>query len=225
MSRKRLGEILMVAGVLTEEQLKHALKAQQRWGGPLGTVLVQEGLVTEELLVRALSKQLNIPLVSLTGIEIDPHVLKLVPIEVCKEFNVIGFQVQGKFLDVAMADPMNMGVLDELRIRTRLNVRPHLAAASEIEEITDRSYARDMSIDGMQFGSFLNQGAQAGLHGAGPTADRGAIRAAEIEALQVRLAALEALVTRDEDVIRKLMGLLVQKGVATREEILKAISA
>jgi hypothetical protein len=213
--------------VLTEEQLKHALKAQQRWGGPLGTVLVQEGLITEELLVRALSKQLNIPLVSLSGVKIDPRVLELVPVEVCKEFKVIGFQVQGKFLDVAMADPMNMGVLDELRIRTRLNVRPHLAAASEIEEITERSYAPDMRVEGMQFGSFLNQSAQAGLHGAGPapTADLGATRNAEIEALQVRLSALEALVTRDEDVIRKLLGLLVEKGVASREEILKAISA
>ena len=226
MSRKRLGEILIVAGVLTEEQLKHALKAQQRWGGPLGTVLVQEGLVTEELLVRALSKQLNIPLVSLTGVKIDPRVLQLVPIEVCKEFKVIGFQVQGKFLDVAMADPMNMGVLDELRIRTRLNVRPHLAAASEIEAITDRSYAPDMSVESLQFGNLLNQGPQAGLPGkAAPTADKGAMRDAEIEALQVRLSGLEALVTRDEDVIRKLLGLLVEKGVASREEILKAISA
>jgi hypothetical protein len=218
---------LIVAGVLTEEQLKHALKAQQRWGGPLGTVLVQEGLVTEGLLARALSKQLNIPLVSLAGVEIDPHVLKLVPVEVCKEFNVIGFQVQGKFLDVAMSDPMNMGILDELRIRTQLNVRPHLATATEIEEMTERSYARDMSVPGggQQFGSFLNQSAQARLHGSASQSDNESNRGAEIEALQVRLAALEALVTRDEDVIRKLLGLLVAKGVASREEILTAISS
>lgn len=224
MSRKRLGEILMVAGVLTEEQLKHALKAQQRWGGQLGTVLVQEGLVTEELLARALSKQLNIPLVSLADFKIDPRVLKLIPLEVCKEFGVIGFQVQGKFLDVAMSDPMNMGVLDELRIRTQLNVRPHLAVATEIARVTDQCYARDMSVPGggHQFGNFVESGVHARMQGqTKPDTNRDA----EIEALQKRLAALEALVTRDEDVIRKLMGLLVQKGVASREEVLAAISS
>lgn len=225
MSRKRLGEILMVAGVLTPEQLAHALKAQQRWGGQLGAVLVQEGLVSEEILVRALSKQLNIPLVTLADVTIDPRVLQLTPVEVCKEFNVIGFQIQGKFLDVAMSDPMNMGVLDELRIRTRLNVRPHLATATEIRDVISRSYARDMSVPGGggQFGSFLKTDESAGLHGKAPAVvtDRGD----EIDALQRRLAALESLVTRDEDVIRKLMGLLVQKGVASREEILSAISS
>ncbi len=223
MARKRLGEILMVAGVLTADQLKHALQAQQRWGGPLGTVLVQEGLISEELLARALSKQLNIPLVSLSGIQIDPEVLKLVPLEVCQEFGVIGFQSQGKFLDVAMSDPMNMGVLEELRIRTRLNVRPHLAPASQIAEAIKRSYARDMSIpgEGLQFGSFLDESGQDALRGKHQSDPRGA----EIEALQRRLQALEALVTRDENVIRKLMGLLVQKGVASREEILEAISS
>lgn len=219
MSRKRLGEILIVAGVLTEEQLQHGLKAQQRWGGPLGAVLVQEGLVSEELLARALSKQLNIPLVALAQVKIDPRVLQLVPVEVCKEFRVIGFQVQGKFLDVAMSDPMNMGVLDELRIRTRLNVRPHLATSSEIGAAIERSYARDMSI---QFGNFPNQQAQVGMHDMPAGSDD---RGPEIDALQRRLAALEALVRRDEDVIRKLMGLLVQKGVASREEILAAISS
>jgi hypothetical protein len=218
-SRKRLGEILIVAGVLTEEQLQHGLKAQQRWGGPLGAVLVQEGLVSEELLARALSKQLNIPLVALAQVKIDPRVLQLVPVEVCKEFRVIGFQVQGKFLDVAMSDPMNMGVLDELRIRTRLNVRPHLATSSEIGAAIERSYARDMSI---QFGNFPNQQAQVGMHDMPAGSDD---RGPEIDALQRRLAALEALVRRDEDVIRKLMGLLVQKGVASREEILAAISS
>jgi hypothetical protein len=150
-------------------------------------------------------------------------VMKLVPLEVCEEFGVVGFQTQGKFLDVAMSDPMNMGVLDELRIRTRLNVRPHLATASEIAAVVKRSYGKDMSVGaaGLQFGSFLDQHGQDALHGKHKQDPRGA----EIEALQLRLQALEALVTRDENVIRKLMGLLVQKGVASREEMLEAISS
>ncbi len=213
----------MVAGVLSADQLKHALQAQQRWGGQLGSVLVQEGLITEELLARALSKQLNIPVVSLVNVQLEPEILKLVPIELCKEFGVVGFQIQGKFLDVAMSDPMNMGILDELRIRTRLNVRPHIAAASEIAALVKRSYSRDMSVpeQGANFGSYLDDDRQERFDGRHKEDPRGA----EIEALQRRLQALEALVTRDENVIRKLMGLLVQKGVASREEILEAISS
>lgn len=222
MSRKRLGEILIVAGVLTQEQLQHALYSQQRWGGPLGKVLVKEGLVSETVLVQALSQQLNIPIVNLRGILIDQEVLDLIPSEVCKQFGVVGFQVQGKFLDVAMSDPMNTGVLDELRIRTQLNVRPHLATASEIISAIKNHYAHDMDVGptGLEFGSFVDEES---LHSRSPS--HGDIRSAEVAALQRRLAALEALVTRDENVIRKLMGLLVSKGVATRDELLEAIKS
>lgn len=218
----RLGEILIAAGLLTQEQLQHGLHAQRRWGGQLGKVLVKEGLITEELLIRALSKQLNIPIVKITGVQIDDRVLDTVPVEICQQFGVIGFQIQGKFLDVAMSDPMNMGVLDELRIRTRLNVRPHLATATEIVDAIKRSYARDMEVgsSGLEFGSFLDD---AVLH---RSKDGSAeMRDAEIAALQQRISVLEALVSRDENVIRKLMGLLVQKGVTTREELLEAIKS
>jgi hypothetical protein len=211
---------LIVAGVLTQEQLQHGLYSQQRWGGPLGKVLVKEGLVSENVLVQALSQQLNIPLVNLRGMMIDQQVLDLIPAEVCKQFGVVGFQVQGKFLDVAMSDPMNMGVLDELRIRTQLNVRPHLATATEIIDAIKNHYAHDMDVGptGLEFGSFVDEEQ---LHRRTPPP--GDLPGAEIAALQRRVAALESLVTRDENVIRKLMGLLVSKGVATREELLEAI--
>ena len=224
MARKRLGEILIDAGVLTPERLKIALREQQKWGGPLGKVLVQEEFVTEEVLVRALAKQLNLPVVDLQGVRVEDDILQYVPNELAERHNLIPFRRQNNFLDVAMSDPMNMGILDELRIRTRMNLRPHLATQSTISKAIQRSYAHEMDIDmnfddGMDMHILRRGGAGRGGRAVGDAE----LREAEITALQERVAKLESLVARDEDVIRKLLALLVQKGVATREEILEAI--
>lgn len=222
MSRKRLGEILIGAGVLTLDQLEQGLRAQKRGGGQLGTALVREGIISEELLVRALSKQLNIPIVKLEGVRIEERVLDLVSADVCQKFGVLPFQIHGKFLDVATSDPMNMGILDELRIRTRLNVRPHLATVSDIDKTVRQAYGLGggEAHDPIAFGNFIDEAVLSA-----PPDNTADMRDAEVASLQQRLATLEALVGRDENVIRKLMGLLVDKGVATREEILKAIGS
>src|SRR5215470_11128253 len=122
MARKRLGEILVEAGVLADAQLRAALAEQRRWGGPLGRILVDMKLISEEAMVAALSHQLNFPSVNLDQVKVDRSVLELAPGELAEQMGVIPFAQQGKFLDVAMADPTNLGIIDELRIRTRLNV-------------------------------------------------------------------------------------------------------
>ncbi len=217
MSRKRLGEILIDANIINQQQLKHALAEQQRWGGQLGKILIDQGVVDEGLLVRALSKQLNIPIVALDSVSIPADVLATISVELSEQHGIIPFHRELSFLDVAMSDPMNLGILDELQIRTRLNVRPHLAGASQIRRAIRRSYRSDMEIDDIDVD--FEDIPLAGSH----SEDALVVRDAEITALQRRLSTLEALVKRDEDVIRKVLGLLVSKNVATREEILDAI--
>jgi type IV pilus assembly protein PilB len=263
MARKRIGEILLQAGVIDATSLRAALNEQKRWGGPLGRTLVNMKLVTETTLVQALSQQLNFPMVDLASVEPHPDVLDLITPDLAEQHGIIPFNLDGKFLDVAMADPTNLGIADEIRIRTQLNIRPHLAGPKAIERAVGRFYGRgmvDISIDvdtGLESGvnvinfrknpggerrqkrptgasapqgGLINQGAPPGgrpvsLPGLG---DEDGIskneRDAEIKALQTRLSQLEALVSRDEDVIRKLLTLLIEKGVATREEILERIS-
>src|SRR6266571_1477911 len=142
MARKRLGEILVEAGVLADAQLRAALAEQRRWGGPLGRILVDMKLITEEAMVAALSHQLNFPSVNLDQVKVDRSVVDLIPGDLAEQFGVIPFAAQGKFLDVAMSDPTNLGVIDELRIRTRLNVRPYLAGPKAIERALARYYGR-----------------------------------------------------------------------------------
>lgn len=268
MARKKLGEMLIDAGVLSEQALRRALNEQRRWGGTLGRTLVDLKLLGENELVRVLSMQLHLPTVDLDTIEIEPEVLDLVPGELAEQYNIVPFAQPMKFLDVAMAEPTNLGIIDELRIRTQLNIRPYLVGPKMIERALAKHYRRG-------FGRVLRHDLEVPLEGgdtvslepggprhARPGTDEIAAarrregltpaprtlrhasldaapaeapaddeiglpslvtRDAEIDALQDRISALEALVARDEDVLRKLLALLIEKGVATREEILERI--
>ncbi len=265
MARKKLGEMLVEAGVLSEQGLRMALNEQKRWGGSIGRQLVEMKLVSEAELVRVLSAQLHLPAIDLDHIEIHPSVLELVPGELAEQHNLIPFAQPMKFLDVAMADPTNLGISDELRIRTQLNIRPYLAGPKMIERALARHYRRGFGRTIHRPGEVpLDLGDTVSLGTSGPQAPRpgtGEIEAArrreglrpaprvmrptpidvpltpppaagpppltardaEIDALQERISSLEARIARDEDVLRKLLALLVEKKVATREEILERI--
>jgi hypothetical protein len=239
MARKRIGEILVQAGVLSNEGLRTALVEQRRWGGHLGRILVDMNLITEEALVDALSQQLNFPKVNLDGMDIPEGVIELVSGELAAHHRMMPFKRENKFLDVAMSEPTDLGIIDELRIRTQLNVRPYLAGPKMIERAITRYYGEVLFDEpesptppppkGPTTGKYKAVTAEAV-----PTAQRVTQRSQtspvttqsrdrEIRALQERISQLEALVTRDEDVLRKVLGLLVDKGIATREEILERL--
>ncbi len=229
MARKRLGEILIEAGLLDARALNAGLLEQRRWGGQLGKILVDMRLVSEDALVKALSHQLNFPTVELERFRIAPEVVELVAGEIAERHNLIPFNREGKFLDVAMSDPTNLGIIDELRIRTQLNVRPYLAGPKVIERNLARYYGRGAGVLEEAAGDEQNPPEVSpappdGFDANTPTPDPPiTTRDAEIVSLQKRISSLEALVARDEDVLRKLLGLLVEKGVATRDEILDRI--
>jgi hypothetical protein len=271
MARKKLGEILMEAGLIDEQTLRGALGEQRRWGGTIGRILVDMKAVSEDALVQALSQQLNLPGVDLDRIEIAREVLDHVSGELAQQWALVPFAQKGKFLEIAMADPTNLGVVDELQIRTQLNVRPYLAGPKAIERALARWYHRggetphdkpppsiqgddvldlDPRVGALRVQSVAPRAATptppalptlptaAAVGGFGnprpfprgapttiqpPVAASPAERDAEVAALQNRLSKLEALVARDEDILRKLFALLIDKGVASRDEILDRI--
>lgn len=148
MARERLGEILIKAGLLDEEGLQRALNEQQRWGGQLGRYLVEMGLITEETLVRALSTQFKIPAVALDPERLDISVGRLVTREICERNGLICFRADttNKFLDVAMGDPSNLDAIDEVRVATKYNVRPHIAAPSVIDRAISYVFYGDLAV-------------------------------------------------------------------------------
>jgi hypothetical protein len=273
MARKRLGEILIEAGLIDETGLRSALIDQRRYGGPLGRVLVDMKMVIEEDLVQALSKQLAVPLVDLDSLEIPQAVLDLVSADQAEAHGVIPFAQPMKFLDVAMSDPTNLTVIDELRIKTHLNVRSYLAGPKAIERALSRFYHRgivnprnaprrtrdsvgldqgvsigghmevvgqydDSAVPGGVRQSRTTTGGTPRVPGApvapprpsmGTPADPSSQAAnrgpsfADIATLQERIASLEALVRRDEDVLKKLLALIIEKGIATRDEVINRL--
>jgi hypothetical protein len=247
MSRKRLGEILVQAGVLNESQLRAALTEQRRWGGPLGRILVDMKVISEDAMVQALSHQLNLPAINLDQRNIEPAVLDLVPGELAEQLSIMPFALQGKFLDVAMSDPTNLVAVDTLRMKTRMNVRPYLSGPRALERALYRHYGRGVApIDiGRSTGQAVALGPERAedmvvereaVPAPMPVQNTASARRAQqfessreaehertIAELRDRIDRLEALVQRDEDVLRKLLALLVQKGLATREEILERL--
>ena len=256
--RKQLGQMLIEAGAIDEAQLRTALADQRRWGRPLGRTLVELRLIREEDLVRVLGQQLGLPSVDLDKVNIAKPVTDLVPASLAFQHNIMPFAQPMKFLDVAMLDPTNLGIVDELRIRTQLNIRPYLAGPKMIERALLKYYGAqighamneyEIPIDtgptrkrsqteereSVSIGADLRDGLKP-FPGAGPQPVRtretllgGAAvgindRDKEIDALQQRISKLEALVARDEDVLRKLLSLLIEKGLATREEILARLN-
>jgi hypothetical protein len=116
--RKRLGEHLMRAGVLDERTLKTALKVQQVKKKRIGQVLKEMGVADGVQIAKALASQLNIPLVRLEEIEIAKEVRSLIPAAIVKTRLLMPLRITGNRLLVAMADPLDMDVLQDLRFMT-----------------------------------------------------------------------------------------------------------
>ena len=128
----KLGQLLTTSQVITEEQLKEAVGLQRKEGGRLGTNLVKLGYITEEKLVAFLSKQWGVPAMTLSDYKIDPSVLKLIPIEIARKYLIIPVARVGATLTIAMADPSNVFVIDDVKFMTGFNVDVVVSSESSI---------------------------------------------------------------------------------------------
>jgi type IV pilus assembly protein PilB len=128
----KLGQLLITAELITEEQLKEAVGLQRKEGGRLGANLVKLGYISEEKLVGFLSRQWGVPAINLTDYKIDPSVLKLVPIDVARKYFIIPVARVGATLTIAMADPSNVFVIDDVKFMTGYNVEVVVSGESSI---------------------------------------------------------------------------------------------
>ncbi|MCP3145207.1 GspE/PulE/PilB domain-containing protein [Pyxidicoccus xibeiensis] len=150
MAQIKLGELLIKANVLQESQLKAALAEQAKWGGKLGEILVRMSLVSEDILVRALSKQLGMPAVNLDAVQmVPPHVKAKISSQTARDFSVLPLQLrdEGKTLVVAMSDPLNVRMLDELRALTKCRIVPNVAGRTSIARAFSRIYEENAELE------------------------------------------------------------------------------
>ncbi len=146
-SRKKLGDILVKAEVITEEQLQKGLEVQNEKGIQLGKALIQLGYTTQKDIIKALSEQLGMSYISLSNYQIDTTVLSTVPENLAREYKLIPLFKIGSTLTVGMADPLDVFAIDEISRESKLEVEPAICSEDEIIQTIDHYYGSTSSMD------------------------------------------------------------------------------
>ncbi len=136
---KRLGDLLIDEGLITKDQLNQALSQQKENGGRLGSILVQMGFVTDDQISKALGKQYNVGVFEFKE-EIDPIILKIVSPQIAQKFQVIPVRREGKNLYLAMANPVDVYTIEDIKFATGYNVIPLVASENMISKAIEKYY-------------------------------------------------------------------------------------
>ncbi|MBI3895462.1 MAG: Flp pilus assembly complex ATPase component TadA, partial [Acidobacteria bacterium] len=142
MSGTRLGELMVKENLISPTQLTQALEQQKKNGGRLGSSLVKLGFVNDEDVTTFLSRQYGVPSINLSYFEVDPEVVKLVPEETARRYEIVPLSRVGSSLTIAMVDPTNVFAMDDIKFMTGFNVEPVVASESSIREALDKFYAQ-----------------------------------------------------------------------------------
>src|SRR5574338_271276 len=137
---ERLGDILIREGLINKDQLNTALVEQKATGHRLGYVLVKLGLVQELEVTKVLAKQYRMPAVDLSRFEVDPKIIKLVPADMAVKQTVLPLKREGRTLTVAMADPTNNALIDDLKFITRYDLFPVIAGEYTLRSLIEKHY-------------------------------------------------------------------------------------
>src|SRR5262245_49668376 len=136
----RIGELLLKEKLITAEQLQQALSQQKSNGGKLGYNLVKMGFVKDEQITSLLSKQYGVPAISLAQFKIDPTIVKLVPTETARKYQMIPLSRNGSTLTIAMTDPTNVFAMDDIKFMTGYTVEPVVASEVAITDAIEKYY-------------------------------------------------------------------------------------
>ena len=142
----RLGDLLVEAGSITQEQLMSALEKQKKTGMKLGVTLVDEGVITEDDIAEALGRQLGIEIVDLQNINVDKAVTQLVPVNILKKYTMIPFAFSEKnknVLRVAMENPLDTYAQEDISIITNYQVEPVVATTRSIMLAIDKYHGQN----------------------------------------------------------------------------------
>jgi type IV pilus assembly protein PilB len=143
----QIGDLLVKENLITQDQLELALKHQRQSGGRLGTVLLNLGMVQDDDITSVLSRQYGVPSINLAYFEIDPAVIRLIPVETAQKYMVVPLSRVGSTLTIATADPTNVFAMDDIKFMTGFNVEPVVASEASIQEALEKYYGTQHSIE------------------------------------------------------------------------------
>ena len=149
MIKKRLGDMLIDEGLLTEAQLEQALVAHPKTGLKLGQYLVRQGIVTETQVRDAISRQLNLPKYNSEDYPGEIDLAHLIPADIARKYQLVPLKKEGRLLTVAMTDPRNIEALDTAEVQTNTEVEPVICTEKEFAELMGRIYGKYSTLDGV----------------------------------------------------------------------------
>lgn len=137
---KQLGELLLERGIITNEQLKKALEVQKTDGGLLGEVLIELGFAKEEDIAQVLTAQYGFPYLPLSNYEINQEILSVIPSDIARKHLLIAIDKTGNNLTVAMANPLNLQAIEDIKLISNCSVQIFVATVSDIKSAIQRYY-------------------------------------------------------------------------------------
>jgi type IV pilus assembly protein PilB len=143
----KLGELLLKENMVTPQQLQEALGHQKMNGGKLGKAFVSLGYVRDEEITSLLSRQYGVPSINLDHFEVDPTIIKIIPAETARKYQILPLSRSGATLTIAMADPTNVFAMDDIKFMTGYNVEPVVASESSLEEAIEKYYGSTRSLE------------------------------------------------------------------------------
>jgi len=137
---KQLGELLLDRKIINEQQLQKGLSVQKEKGGLLGNILVLLGYATEEQIAQALTTQFGFPYLPLSNYDVDVKIVTLIPENVAVQYNLIAIDKIGNSLTVAMSDPLNIHAIEDIELITNCKVQVFVSTQTDIKEAIKRYY-------------------------------------------------------------------------------------
>jgi type IV pilus assembly protein PilB len=158
----KLGEILIKEKIISADQLKQALEFQKSNGGRLGNALVKLNFMSDDEVTAVLSRQYGVPSINLAYFEVDPNVIKLIPMETATKYQILPLSRVGSSLTVAMVDPTNVFAMDDIKFMTGFNIEPVLASEGAILDAIKKHYGSAEDVERKkeleQIVSFIDDG-------------------------------------------------------------------
>jgi len=154
----KLGELLLKENMVTPQQLQEALNHQKMNGGKLGKAFISLGYVRDEEITSLLSRQYGVPSINLDHFEVDPAIIKIIPAETARKYQVLPLSRSGATLTIAMADPTNVFAMDDIKFMTGYNVEPVVASEVSLEDAIEKYYGSTRSLQLRQDGSSAGGG-------------------------------------------------------------------
>jgi len=145
--KDRLIEILIKGKLITRKQLERAINEQKKKGGRLSDILVEQDAISEKDLMVTLSEELNIPPINLSKYKVKPEVASLLPEKLARRYHLMPVSKIANTLMVAMADPLNVFAIDDIKIATGLKIDPIIATEEDINEAIEKYYTKEKKLD------------------------------------------------------------------------------